>query len=395
MLATLPADDPRRCCRLLLLLGDAQRKANDFPQALETLRGAAALAGAHRMPVVFAEVAIVYAVTAWRHGMVSRAMLEEALAGLPETEVGMRTKMTGLLARDRLHSGAPAEAKVLALEAVVSARALGDPEVLATSLTGYADFPWQPDEVEQQLALATEIIETAERAGNLEIAIQGYYRRVVVCVEVGDIHGVVAAMAELDRINVRLRQPVHAMLTLGLQATLALMRGELREAERIILRSLKARPPTETHIDDPVSMLIFALRREQGRLRELGTLVTSFVRLNPEAATWRPGLALMYLEVGDVAAARTVFDDLAANDFAALPQDGRWTTCLVYLSEVCSALGDAARAQVLYRLLMPWAALNIAAGDGTACWGSTGRFLGLLATAMGHWLEAERHFTEA
>jgi DNA-binding CsgD family transcriptional regulator len=400
MLATLRADDPGQRCRLLLLLGEAQRKANDFPQALGTVREAAALARTYRMPILFAEAAIVYAVAAWRRGVgllaaQASAMLEEALAGLPETEVGMRIKMTGLLARDRLHSGAVQAAKELALEAVVTARALGDAEVLAISLAGCFDFPWQPHEVQQQLALTTETIESAERAGNLEIAYISYFRRAAVCLELGDIQGVAAAMPELDRLDLRLRQPIITMHSLGLQATLALMRGALDEAERIVLRSIKARPSTDTHGDDPVSMLIFSLRREQGRLREFAPLVTSFVRQNTPATTWRPGLALLYLELGEAAAARVVFDDLAADEFAALPQDGRWTSCLIYLAEVCAALGDAARAQVLYRLLLPWAALNIVAGGGTVCWGSAGRFLGLLATVMGHWLAAERHFTEA
>ncbi len=38
------------------------------------------------------------------------------------------------------------------------------------------------------------------------------------------------------------------------------------------------------------------------------------------------------------------FERLAANDFAAVTRDGRWYFCMVYLSEVCAALGDAARA---------------------------------------------------
>jgi len=34
-------------------------------------------------------------------------------------------------------------------------------------------------------------------------------------------------------------------------------------------------------------------------------------------------------------------------------------------------------------------------GGGTGCWGSSDRFLGLLATVKGNWLDAERHFTDA
>src|SRR5271166_4046130 len=65
------------------------------------------------------------------------------------------------------------------------------------------------------------------------------------------------------------------------------------------------------------------------------------------------------------------------------------------LAEVCAALGDAARASALYRLLLPWQGRNIVMGGGTGCWGSSGRFLGLLAGLEGNWLAAEGHFAEA
>ena len=48
-------------------------------------------------------------------------------------------------------------------------------------------------------------------------------------------------------------------------------------------------------------------------------------------------------------------------------------------------------ARVLYELLLPWTGRNIVMG-GTGCWGSSDRFLGLLAGVQGHWSDAERHF---
>jgi hypothetical protein len=54
-------------------------------------------------------------------------MLQEALACLPETEAALQVQLTGRLARAWLHAGSVAEAKDLALRAVATARALGDP----------------------------------------------------------------------------------------------------------------------------------------------------------------------------------------------------------------------------------------------------------------------------
>jgi len=393
------ADDRERRCTLLLLLGDAQRKANDYSQALETLRAAADIARSRAMWIVFSMAAYIYADTAWRHTahLDSRSglLLEEALVGSSEIEAALRIKLMGALARDRLHSGRPLEAKALASRAIAMARDLGDPAALATSLRGLADFPWLPHEAEPMLVEANEMAEMGERANDLEVAMHGHLRRSGLLLELGDMPAAVAAVERMGRLNARLRQPFFAKWVLGSKATIALMRGALDEAERLILQSLRSQLPLKTRNDDPAALLIFTLRREQARLRELGPIAAMFVRQNAEAAIWRPGLALLYAEAGDIAAARAVFADLAADDFGSLPRDGRWATCLMYLAEVCVALGDRNRASMLYRLLLPWKGHNIVMGGGTGCWGSSDRFLGLLATTEARWQDAERHFLDA
>ena len=82
-------------------------------------------------------------------------------------------------------------------------------------------------------------------------------------------------------------------------------------------------------------------------------------------------------------------------DFDDLPRDGRWTTCLAYLAEVCAALGDTGRAASLYQLLLPYADRVLVLGGGVVCTGAASRHLGLLAMTMGRWSEAERHFEDA
>ena len=49
---------------------------------------------------------------------------------------------------------------------------------------------------------------------------------------------------------------------------------------------------------------MFTVRREQGRLAELAPVVAYFVLHTPTTATWRPGLALVYGELGRIADAR-------------------------------------------------------------------------------------------
>jgi DNA-binding CsgD family transcriptional regulator/tetratricopeptide (TPR) repeat protein len=405
MLDALSSADPEQRCDLLILLGDAQRRMTDFPRALESLGAAADIARSQKMHVALANAATGYANTIYHNSahlepgsaplLKGRQLLKEALDGLPENETVLRIRVMGALARDCLHNGNADEAKALASQATAMARKLGDPAALATSLTGLIDLAWLPHETEQMLAQANEMVEMAMRANDLEIALRGHFRRSALILELGDVGAIVATVETMGRINARLRQPFFHLFELALKATMALMRGVFDEAEKLILEAMRTYPPNQGNFSDPQSMLIFTLRREQGRLRELGPMVEMFVRSNAAATTWRPGLALLYVELGNLEAARAVFADMAVDNFESIPRDGRFAACLIYLAEVCVALGDATRASALYRLLLPWKRRNIVMGGGTGFWGSSDRFLGLLTTVQGHWVEAERHFAEA
>jgi DNA-binding CsgD family transcriptional regulator len=123
--------------------------------------------------------------------------------------------------------------------------------------------------------------------------------------------------------------------------------------------------------------------------------VRSFVQQHPATSTWRPGLALIYSELGLAQEARAEFEHLAADDFADIPRDARWVMCMAYLAEVCAFLGDAHRAATLYHFLTPHDGYNLLVGPTAACFGAASRYLGLLAATMGRWQEAQQHFEDA
>lgn len=205
--------------------------------------------------------------------------------------------------------------------------------------------------------------------------------------------GVEADIEGMTRIDARIRQRTYSLQGLGSRIMLALMRGEFADAERLI-REFQTLLPVAVHADQ-LSMQIFTLRRDQGRLAAFQPIVAAFLRQHATASVWRPGLALIYLELGQREEAHAAFEKLAAEDFATIRRDGRWLYCIVYLSEVCAALGDAARAEGLYRLLSPYAGRNIVLGAGIACGGSADRYLGLLCAAMARAQEAQQHFEQA
>jgi len=140
---------------------------------------------------------------------------------------------------------------------------------------------------------------------------------------------------------------------------------------------------------------MFALERERGRLKELEPMVHMFVEQNTAAGTWRPGLAVIYSELGRTEEARAQFEHLASANFEDVPLDSLWMGSMTYFADVCVFLGDKSRASVLYRLLLPFDGRNVVIGYAVVCYGALSRYLGALAATLEQWDDATRHFEDA
>jgi class 3 adenylate cyclase len=138
-----------------------------------------------------------------------------------------------------------------------------------------------------------------------------------------------------------------------------------------------------------------ALRREQGRAQELEPALRGFVQQYPLVPAWRTGLAYLYSELGREAETREQFEFMAADNFAALPNDANWSVGAALLAQACAFLGDAERAAVLYARMLPHATRSTNVGAGAGILGCLSRPLGLLATTLWRWEDAERHFRYA
>jgi class 3 adenylate cyclase/DNA-binding CsgD family transcriptional regulator len=392
--------DEGQHCRLLFLLGEAQRKSGDFPAALSTLHETAKAASGLGLQDILAQAALAYEQTMWRSRLSSDPppgqLLEEALHKVPASDPALRARLSGALGRALLYSNAEAKAREQVTDSIAMARKVGDPAVLAANLENLFDFYWGPESSEELLRAATEMVAAARQCGDLEMVHNAYAWRLPLRMELGDMIGVEADLKALSQVDALIRQRTFSIGMLHCQIMVALLRGECANAERLILKLTElVRGFGGTHPADQVSMQIFALRREQGRLTGLQQVVSAFLRQHTAASVWSPGLMLVYLEIGQHKEAQEEFEKMAADDFASIPRDGRWHYSLVYLSEVCAALGDGARAAVLYRLLVPFARRNILLGFGMVCCGSADRFLGLLSAAMARWSEAQQHFEQA
>jgi tetratricopeptide (TPR) repeat protein len=199
---------------------------------------------------------------------------------------------------------------------------------------------------------------------------------------------------EHKSLGLQLRQPHYSFITAGFRTMRALLDGRFSDAEQLALETFSLGQRWKFQSAEGIfGMQMFMLRREQGRLNEVAPLVEMFVKEHSDSS-WKPGLALMYAELGLTDKAKDIFEQFAANEFMDIPQDGVWAASMTFLAEVCTWLGDKCRAEVIHRLLTPYAGYAIIASDG-ACFGAGSRFLGQLAATMGRWQEAEAHFDQA
>ena len=394
----LPVNEAQRC-ELLLALGEAQRKAGDVPHALDTFQRAADIARTLAAPEVLAAAALGFEEASWRPGLPGDAaaqLLTDALDRLGKGDSTLKARVLGSLARACAFTTAFAQAENIEQQAVAMARRLGDPATLAATLKARFYARLQPQDIPDRLTHSAELLRLGEAIGDKEMMLFAYAWRLFDLMELGDIPAADHYLDVHTRCTEELRQPFDLYVNKTFRAMRATFAGRFAEGERFAQQALSI--GQRLRGQDALGLFgvqMFTLRREQGRLQEMAPVVRHFIQTNPAASTWRPGLAVIYSELGHEQEARAEFAYFASNDFANIPRDALWVTCITYLSEVCAFLGDARHAATLYQCLLPHDGYNILVGPTAACYGAAARYLGMLAATMSRWEEAQRHFADA
>jgi DNA-binding CsgD family transcriptional regulator/tetratricopeptide (TPR) repeat protein len=390
-----PVDEERRCT-LLLALAEAQNRAGDILAAREALRDAAGSARRLGRPDLLARTALGFVVEVEGRDQdeLVVGLLEEALAAVdaPGSE-GVRVM---LLARLATALKAPARQAALSAEAVAHARRAADPSALAEALAARHAALARPEDLEERLGVAAELLETAERIGDRELALRGHWLRLVDLLERGDMPAMDAELAACTRLAELLRQPLYLWLVATARSTRALLAGGLAEAERLANEALAIGRRMGREVAPRVhGTQMFLIRGAQGRLKDLEPLMGALVRQYPAVLSYRATLALLLIEQGRAAEAWSEWEAVAANDFADLSRDRLFVNGLVTMAQVAVSLRDARRAAILYDLLLPYAERAVVVGWAAGCNGAAARSLGLLAATMRRWEAAELHFDAA
>ena len=383
---------------LLLALGEAQRRAGQ-PAFRETLLEAASIAGE-----LGDTDRLVQAALANNRGIHSAsgyadpdrvAVLEAAAAALGDADSSERARVLATLAIELTYSEHDVDRRrALSDEALTVARRVGDDATLARVLNLRYAAIGDPENAAEQLVNTTEALAVTARLGDPLERFWALQSRLWAIGAAGLAEELEERLAEFDAIADALAQPVLRWYTLFQRSWAELLVGRVAESERLALEALQL--GNDTGQPDAIAIFVAQLamiRRDQGRLDELVDAVARQVADNPGIPGFSILLALCYCELDRHEEARAAFAPAAADGFASIPHDPVWSSAMTMGAEVAAVLDDADAAAVLAEKLRPFA--GMLAHNGCTTFGAVDRYLGMLATTLGRYFEADAHFAAA
>lgn len=396
-LAVLP-EGPERLAQQLefsLDLGNAQLKAGQLSDAMQTYIKAARLARLAKSSIHLARAAIGFEEAEFLFNTPeenSVLLLEEALGAMDPAESPERCRVLAGLSRSLTSIGLMQRALETGREASSMARRIRDPRALYDILFHNYLSSLHVDVLGAQDALK-EVLVVSERLGDPELISRANALQLYNYVQHGDILNVERVQEQAVALGSGNQNATYNWCLA--RVLLAILHGDFADAEKFAEQTLDLGQSLQSGTAAGVyGIQMFTIRREQGRLAEVAPIFKRFMDENPKEATWRPGLALIASDLGFVEPARRAFDDIAADGFA-LPYDAKRSATLSYLAEVCARLEDTDRARQLFELLLPYKQLTVTVGTAVVCYGSAARYLGLLATVMRDWDLATENFENA
>jgi len=390
-----PDDSPLRF-ELLRQLGEAQILGGQASVGRETCRQAAALGRDLGSSTLMARATLTYGLsfTFGETDAVLVALIEDALAGLDEAEVGLRARLLSRLAGALTPAPESARPIRMAREALALSESLDDRTRLdVLHAVGSTLAPFAPPE--ERRVLNEEALRLAEVLQNPIVALRSRLRLVFDLLERGEVEGSRAHALAYETNAVRLGSPLGAWPTAMLRAMFALLEGRFADQDAALAET--RRGGRGGRDEAPAACLLghrlFTLRasgNEEALQRERGTLLEYAARSPPP---YREVIAaLVHLRLGELDAARANLARTSPSKVVAHQNVGMGA----WAAELAWRLGDRTWAAPLREWLLDHQGrLSVVAMAGFACDDSIDRALMLLAAALGRRDEAHRCYRQA
>jgi DNA-binding SARP family transcriptional activator len=393
-----PTGEPRRL-DLLISMGDAERRAGE-PHHRQTLLDAARLAQRRGDGPALARAALAngrgflpsFSATVDQDRV---DVLEAALAAIGSEDSTVIARLLAALALELAFGGDMERRTRLADEALDLARRVGDAATLAgVLLSRYWTVPWAP--LSERASNADQALRLTKDLGDPTATSWALSLRFRAAMEGADPSEARRCFEQNVTLVAELREPGLQWVVAVQRAGRALLAGQFELAERLTNKAFEL-GQTAGQLDAQLfyTVELAAVRFEQGRTDELAEALDETALRHPRSPIFRTLSAVARWEAGQTEQARAVLHQAAAEDFVHATVDITWLASLCLFGLLASAMNDIVHARVLTERLAPYALHCPTLSHGGVVLGSTSHYLGLLATTLGRYDDAEQHFTTA
>ena len=369
-------------------LGEALRRSGRLEDAMRVLAAAGADADQAGDPEVAAAAALGYEDALFESrlprdtwGATGLRLLRNALAA-PAVSPGLRSRLLAARGRAEAYGGRRDEGEASCLLAVDAARRASDDGALAYALLSLRAARSGPEDLHDRLRCARELVEAAERAGDVESHLEGVRLEFVDLLEAGDAIAASAAQVRAEELVVLLRRPLYLWYPAMWRAMMALFAGDLDAAAALVEEFREdGRRWHYRDVELVHAVQLAELHAQRGTPAEaLGAL-----RRVAEAAPERfaPSLSACFAAAGRMEEAAGQLAVHASHGFATLPRDLSLGYSLSQSVVAAAAVGDQVAAAQLRTLLARWEGHNVVLGSGALSLGAASHYLGVAARTVG------------
>ena len=325
----------------------------------------------------------------------AQALLEEALRQLGEADSAARATVQARLAH-WLHNERPYPERVeLSDQAVAMARGTGDRRTLATVLVHRGWALDGPDDVDDALAVADEVLGIGAGLGNPELRLEGLRIRVAAQFEQGEQAAAARTALALKQLAEAARHPEFMRLSTMWDITVANLEGRFTDA-RELAAELDRRLARIGHSQAQVIPMAqtFPWRVLRGRGTRHLPVLEELAEYEPANLAWPAIRAWSLAETGNLGGAAALLGRTDPAVAVRADKNYQWWAVIAGFAGAADLTGDRRWAAVLYDLAAPYSGRNATLGVATFL-GAADHWLGVLAAAAGDYAGAARHLDSA
>lgn len=392
-----PRDEALRC-ELLLELAGAHDRAGEYASRDQRFAEAADTARHLGNGDLFLRAALSYGgilPATVSPDQRAQALLQEALQQLGEDDSAARATVLARLAH-WLHNERPYPERLeLSNRSLAMARGTGDRRTLATVLVHRSWALDGPDDVDDALAVAGEILDISAGLGDPELRLEGLRLRVAAQFEQGAYSAATATALAMRELAEKVRHPEFIRLAAMWDITRANIEGRFADAreQAVDLGHRLARIGHSQAQLIPVAQT-FPWWLLRGRAAKHLPAFEELSVYEPANIAWPAITAWCLAETGALDRAAGLLQRTEPAAAAAADKNYQWWAVIVGFAGAVDLVGDRKWAEVLYNLAAPYAGHNCTLGVATFL-GAADHWLGVLAGTVGRRAAAARHLEAA